>query len=115
MIYTDNGDFNQFDIGETVRVRNKKKKFERAYDEKYSDVRTISDIGKRRATLNDGSSVDMRRLKKVVVDDAKPLSGVVKKADKESKIQKAIVREDLGIQNIVEGKRIRKPKRFADE
>ena len=53
--------------------------------------------------------------KKVVVDDAKPLSGVVKKADKESKIQKAIVREDLGIQNIVEGKRIRKPKRFADE
>jgi hypothetical protein len=126
----DNGDFNEFDIGETVRVRNKKKKFERAYDEKYSDVRTISDTGKRRVTLNDGTSVDMRRLKKVVVDDAKPLGDVVKKVEKENKIQKAIAREDLGIQNkkfapqgkggvsadnILEGKRVRKPKRFADE
>ena len=111
----DNGDFNQFDVGDTVRVRNKKKKFERAYDEKYSDVRIISDIGKRKATLNDGSSVDLRRLKKVVAE-VEPLGKSVQQADKESKIQKSIAREKLEIENKkfapVDGKRERKVKRF---
>ena len=57
--------------------------------------------------------------KKVVVDSAKPLGGVVKKVEKDTKIQKAIAREDLGIHNkkfaphgvdasnVLEGKRVR--------
>ena len=53
--------------------------------------------------------------KKVVVDAVKPLGDIVKKAGKESKIQKALAREDLGIHNVLDGKRVRKPKRFADE
>lgn len=122
----DNGDFNQFNVGDSVRVRNKKKKFERAYDEKYSDIRTISDIGKRKVTLNDGSSVDMRRLKKVN-GDVDPLGKKVKQEEKESKIEKALKKEDLAIKNkkfapqgvdagnIIEGKRVRKPKKFDDE
>jgi len=88
-----------FRVGDFVRIRNKKKKFERAYDEKYSNVHQIADINTKYVTLDDGSTADIRRLKKVAHNDEKQTQHAVKDAQKENKIQKKIAREHLEIKN----------------
>ena len=85
-------------LGDKVRIRNKKKQFERAYEPKFSELHTITDIIKHRAVLDDGSSVDLRRLKKVDGDTVTPIKKVVlKDALKESKIKRNIAKEHLEI------------------
>lgn len=89
---------NMFSDGDFVRVRNKKKTFERAYEDKYGDVRTITELGKKRALLDDGESVDLRRLRKVVYvvpseKQAKP--DAVQEAVKKNKIKKSRLLREL--------------------
>ena len=88
-----------FRVGDFVRIRNKRKQFERAYDEKYSNVHRISELSSKYVTLDDGSTADIRRLKKVAYIDAKQTQHAVKDALKENKIKKAIAREHLEIKN----------------
>jgi len=111
---------NKLKVGDQVRIRNRKKTFERAYDKKYSDIQTVEELTKTRATLNDGKSVSLRRLKKVEPIDInlmkeerneqveKPLDAI-DLSKKDNKIKKAISRAGLESSNIVEGKRERKP------
>jgi hypothetical protein len=83
---------NSFSEGDNVRVRNKKKQFERAYDDKYGDVKTIKELGKKRAVLDDGQSVDLRRLKKILYVTPSPLHtkpDALQQAIKNSKVKKS--------------------------
>lgn len=92
---------NEFAVGDTIRVRNRKKQFERAFEPKYSEVKTISEMGKKRAVLTDGDSVDLRRLKKVVSlkpSEKHPKVDVLNEALRNNKIEKAIKREHLEIE-----------------
>jgi hypothetical protein len=89
---------NLFKVGDTIRVRNRKQQFERAFDEKYSDVKTIQEIGKKRAILTDGSSVDLRRLRKIQgLVQEKGEKDEVENAKKENKIKKKLAKEQLDI------------------
>lgn len=87
-----------FAVGDQVRIRNRKKQFERAYDEKYSDVKTIVSLDKRRATFEDGNTADLRRLKRVD-SFKKEKTNVVAEARRENKIQRRIAKEHLEIEN----------------
>ena len=107
-------------VGDNIRIRNRKKTFERAYDKKYSDIQTIVELTKTRAKLDDDTTVSLRRLKRVQPVDDEPMEremkrneekkpDVIDEAKKESKIKKTISRAGLDSSNIVEGKRERKP------
>lgn len=117
-----------FAIGDTVRIRNRKSTFARSYDETYSDeVYTISELEERYAVLNDGQRVSLRRLVKSQDTGERNDRDELKEQKREAKIEKALKKEDLKIQNkkfapqnkdgtsvvnIVEGKRVRKPKQW---
>jgi transposase InsO family protein len=103
-----------FAVGDTVRIRNRKTAFARSYDETYSDeVFTISALEERYAVLDDGQRVSLRRLVKSQETERKNERDELKEAKRVAKIDRIMRREDLA--PIVEGKRVRKPKRFADE
>ena len=103
-----------FQIGDTVRIRNRKTTFARSYDETYSDeVYTIAEMDERYAVLDDGQRVSLRRLVKSQETGERKERDELKEAKRQAKIDRVMKKEDLA--PIVEGKRIRKPKRFADE
>ena len=57
---------NTFEIGDLVRIRNIKHKFTRSFEEKYSnETYLIMNVQKRKAVLDNGTTVDLRRLKRV--------------------------------------------------
>ena len=88
---------NEIKVGDTVRIRNKKKQFERAYDEKYGNVRVIKEIGKRRVVLDDDTSADIRRLKKVsgIQQEEDVKLDALTQALKDSRVNKKLNREGI--------------------
>jgi len=98
-----------FSVGDTVRVRNKKKTFERAYEPKYSDIKTITNIGKQHVTFQDGTTTNIRRLKKVNQPIEKTRHDIdeVQEARKEHKAVKKIRSQGLDAANIIEERRRR--------
>lgn len=120
-----------FEVGDTVRIRNRKTTFARSYDETYSDeVYTISEMEDRYAVLNllvgnkgqdsrnreydDGQRVSLRRLVKSQ-DTGERKRDELKEAKREAKIDRAMKKEDVDAGNVINGKRVRKPRRFDDE
>ena len=85
--------------GDTVRIRNRKKQFERAYEAKYADIQRIVSADKHRATLEDGSTVNLRRVKKVVHTRDDPTHDALAEELHESKVKKALAREHLDIES----------------
>jgi hypothetical protein len=116
---------NTFEIGDLVRIRNVQHKFTRSFDEKYSNQTfLIMNVQKRKAVLDDGTTVDLRRLKRVdkledLKDDNEDITEELKgkeeepdeltQAIKENKIHKALKRGNVNEDNIVLEKRERRP------
>lgn len=98
-------------IGDQVRTRNRKKTFERAYDQKYSDIHTITELTKTRATLDDGTTISLRRLKRVEpVDEVKDDGpDELEAVHKEAKQKRLMKQAGVDATNILEAKRERKP------
>lgn len=89
----------QFKVGDSIRIRNRKETFERAYDKKYSDIRTIVSIEKNVAQLDDDTSVNLRRLRKVDADTEKVSSKKMDELAKETKVKKKVQKEHLEIKS----------------
>ena len=104
-------------IGDFVRIRKLKDKFERGYEEKYSkELYKIISIDKRNYTLIDKKgnekTVDLFRLKIVedIEDDQE--GSLIKTAHKEHKQGKILKSEQIKPENIKENKRKKVPKQF---
>ena len=82
----------QFEVGDTIRIRNRKGVFERAYDKKYSDIRKIVSIDKNIAHLDDDTTVNLRRLRKVdsgtEVEKHNKIDEVISKAKTQKRVRK---------------------------
>ena len=102
---------NVFKVDDTVRIRNRKKMYERAYDPKYSDVKIINDIKNDKALFTDGTSANFRRLKQITQPDEKIDKQLeineVQEARKQHKVLKKVRSEGLDESNILIDKRRR--------
>ena len=89
-----------FNVSDTVRIKLKQNPFAKGYDEKYSqDIYHIERIDGNYAILNDGQRKNFRRLIKVADTGRRNKSDFLAEAKKQSKINKAIAREHLEIDN----------------
>ena len=116
---------NTFEIGDLVRIRNIKHKFTRSFEEKYSnETYLIMNVQKRNADLDNGTTVDLRRLKRVdkledlkddnenITEELKekePKRDELQEAIKENKIHRALKKENINEGNIILEKRERRP------
>ena len=100
-----------FAVGDTVRIKQKQNPFARSYDEKYSEKQyTIDEIEDRKAALDDGQVVGLRRLIKVQKLEIAP-KDELSKAKRESRIGKALKKEGLDI----DSKEFKKPSRLLKQ
>jgi hypothetical protein len=98
----------KINVGDAVRIKKVKGKFSRAYDEKYGDTtHLIVSISKNRATLDDETTVSLRRLKVVenIVDNENDELHTVKRA---KKITVALKGQGIDAKNLIDEPRIRK-------
>jgi hypothetical protein len=80
----------RLEVGDTVRVRNRKGTFERSYDVKYGKQATISSLEGRYAVLSNGEKVDKRRLAKVTAIEEEPVRHQ-ERVKKDAKVRKSRV------------------------
>lgn len=101
----------EYHEGDTVRVRNRKTKFERAYDEKYGPVMKIKSVNKRTAVFEDGSKADLRRLKRVVAESAaeEEQKDEVKTAVKTARVARKVKQAGVVVENVQRKRRDWKP------
>jgi hypothetical protein len=87
--------------GDLIRVRERKKAFERAYDEKYGKVGEVKSVDRKRATLMDDSTVALRRVRKIAEPDKNEIDTHNKKSEQEEhgRIEKKIKKEHLETAN----------------
>lgn len=108
-----------FKVGDYIRIRKNKSTFERAYDKKYGGVMKITQIIKNKATLNDGSTIDLRKIKAVpeqpTEQDQKVEAKAVEKVKQQARVERKVAREGVELNQDVEEARPKRNRTLSEK